>query len=391
MQYFYKKNQYKDVLASTLFQSPRRVLYFSPKQKARIDNEDEVDVHWPVKSRKKPLIQNPEYVCDMAIGSDYTNGTRQAVQWGPCEFITAALPDGTIYMHYPDFSGREFLLKLPGVDNVIQWNNEGDLLALSLKGGKIGICDVKMKKMVRTANWLPFKGKITYIVYTTDFLIIATTIGMIILWDHDLTQIISKCQAHKGIIFSAKLSCNENYLATNGDDSYIRIWHLPSMSLMFQVHCDSHPVMAIDWHPWKESVLSIGKSTRNSFCTLWDINKPENVHTGINLNGARVDCLAFNPNSAELVVGFWLDRPIDGKLPHNIVVQSNLNTVVDDMNFHSTRLSYLLWDKSGKRLASLGPDENLAIWNFFGKEKEKKYKLPIKETSIFKDNIYSIR
>uniref|UniRef100_A0A182JDD4 WD_REPEATS_REGION domain-containing protein n=1 Tax=Anopheles atroparvus TaxID=41427 RepID=A0A182JDD4_ANOAO len=49
-----------------------------------------------------------------------------------------------------------------------------------------------------------------------------------------------------------------------------------------------------------------------------------------------------------------------------IVVLASMDRVVDVMRNHDDSIVHLLWSPDGKQLASVGHDETLTIWNFFG-------------------------
>ncbi|XP_044760072.1 cell division cycle 20.2, cofactor of APC complex-like [Coccinella septempunctata] len=392
MQYFYKKSQYKDLLINTLFRSPRRVLYFSPEQKARKENDkNEGGNDWPVKARRKPLITSPEYVCDLALADTCLDWTRQSLDWGSSSSI-GVIHKRCVYTYNPD-KDITFQTLIVGEDvgHCLKWCNDGKQLAVSLREGEFGIWDLEKGKMWRRGGHLSkfSKGEVSHIATTNGFFVTAHKNGMLQIWDHNLFPVELKFRAHKGTILSAKISCNGKYLATNGTDSFVRIWSLPHCEKILEAQCE-YPVTTIDWHPWKAPLLALGRSSKNSFSTLLNVNwlSDQYKFNPFDFSDVRVDCLAFNPVSAELVSAIWLDHPTeDSKFSHNIVVQSNLNTIVDDINFHSGRTMYLLWDKEGKRLATIGTDENLAVWKFFGKEQKKKVAVMKKDANLFREGV----
>uniref|UniRef100_A0A182SA69 WD_REPEATS_REGION domain-containing protein n=1 Tax=Anopheles maculatus TaxID=74869 RepID=A0A182SA69_9DIPT len=48
------------------------------------------------------------------------------------------------------------------------------------------------------------------------------------------------------------------------------------------------------------------------------------------------------------------------------MVLASMDRVVDVMRNHDDVIVHLLWSPDGKQLASVGYDETLTIWNFFG-------------------------
>ncbi|XP_035902179.1 protein cortex-like [Anopheles stephensi] len=76
-----------------------------------------------------------------------------------------------------------------------------------------------------------------------------------------------------------------------------------------------------------------------------------------------VTTLAFNKISGELVVCYSFT---DVNKPPEILVLASMDRVVDVMRNHDDVIVHLLWSPDGKQLASVGYDETLTIWNFFG-------------------------
>uniref|UniRef100_A0A182WX62 WD_REPEATS_REGION domain-containing protein n=1 Tax=Anopheles quadriannulatus TaxID=34691 RepID=A0A182WX62_ANOQN len=64
----------------------------------------------------------------------------------------------------------------------------------------------------------------------------------------------------------------------------------------------------------------------------------------------------------------WRDDEIiiDLSKPPEILVLASMDRVVDVMRNHDDCIVHLLWSPDGKQLASVGYDETLTIWNFFG-------------------------
>ncbi|KAL3272695.1 hypothetical protein HHI36_014159 [Cryptolaemus montrouzieri] len=392
MQHLYKTSQYNNLLINKMFSSPRRVLYFSPKQRAaKVDvtsNWMKSEESWPVKARRKPLIGSPDLILDMPGIEASDTGRNQRVDWGATGFI-AAIHRDSIYTHNPDTNWRIFIKSDEDLGDCIKWSPDGTQLAMSLKYGKIGVWDIRTEKIVHMSSNRLFQ--VSCMVYTSRQLITGDDNGVIQTWSHSLLLLKTIYGAHSNIL-NMKVSCNERYLATYGTGSKIKIWALPMCKEMFYIFpVNTTPLLALDWHPWKESLLAIGQPSKDSLCTLWNINHPEDIVIDeYSQHRPKIDCLAFNPISAELAISFWLTGQGEDQYSQNIVVQSSLNRIVDDMNFHTTRTPYLLWDKDGKRLASVGADENLAIWDFFGadnKEKCKKTLFPKKISILEKGTI----
>ncbi|KAK9893062.1 hypothetical protein WA026_023458 [Henosepilachna vigintioctopunctata] len=392
MHQLYKRNQYNNLLVNGMFSYPRKVLYFSPEQKANQNVLCDTVISeesWPVKARRKPLINSPDLILDMPdIGISDEIGTCQKVDWGTSGHI-AMIHKDSIHTSNPDDNMRLIIKSDKPLGNCLKWDRDGKKVAIALQNGGLAIWDMESEKLIRNTSWDNLYGEISAIVYTSRHLVTGHSNGMILLWNNNLIILKTVNYAHSKAILTLKVSCNENYLATTSVDGFLRIWDMPNLNELFQIISYPSPIRCLDWHPWKESIVVIGKSNKDSFCTLWNVNKPNDVITEQHPNDPNVDGLTFNPLSGELVVSIWYSKPDEGQLSQHIVVQSSLTKVVDDMNFHTTRCPYLLWDKSGTRLASAGADENLAIWNFFGEKSKRavKFSSISRKRSIFETTI----
>ncbi|XP_074030246.1 uncharacterized protein isoform X3 [Leptinotarsa decemlineata] len=149
---------------------------------------------------------------------------------------------------------------------------------------------------------------------------------------------------------------------------------------------DFESFKAVDWHPWRDSLLAVGGPI---YSTIWNVNTGKIIsfreHPHSN---SSVDCLSFNPVSAELVVTYWSLKE-NGGSENYISVLKNLDSVVDEIRYNNGRVPYLLWDCTGTKLATASSDENLCIWDFFGTSSklEKKYLKTKKKT--FTMNMFS--
>ncbi|XP_048526745.1 protein FIZZY-RELATED 1 isoform X2 [Dendroctonus ponderosae] len=129
------------------------------------------------------------------------------------------------------------------------------------------------------------------------------------------------------------------------------------------------------WHPWKNSILVIGYIPDNKI-SVWNINSRKCIDYSTveplfkKASDCILDYLTFCPMSGELVVSFYYENS-DSDEDNGcnfLTVFSDLHTRVDEIRYHVGRVPYALWNQHGTKLATLSTDENLVIWDFFGKE-----------------------
>ncbi|XP_058118960.1 protein cortex-like [Anopheles coustani] len=168
--------------------------------------------------------------------------------------------------------------------------------------------------------------------------------------------------AHNSLILMIKFSCGFKYLATGDLDGEVYIWSWSAGQLAVIKHMIASFVF-FDWHPWREDEIVIADSEP----VLISLHHVPSRQVVSYYRREEPDCivtaLSFNKVSGELVVCFTYAD--DDKQPE-IVVLASLDRVVDVLRNHEESIVHLLWSPDGKQLASIGHDETLTIWNFFG-------------------------
>ncbi|XP_057667953.1 uncharacterized protein LOC130900951 isoform X2 [Diorhabda carinulata] len=135
---------------------------------------------------------------------------------------------------------------------------------------------------------------------------------------------------------------------------------------------------AIAWHPWKDSLLVVGDVDR---FYLWNVQNM-NMLRSIKFENSYIDCLAFNPLSAELLLSVTFCENDDREMSY-LKVMKNLDQVVDEVRCNEFRIPYLLWDHTGTKLGTASTEESFCIWNFFGRTTKEEKKFLKKEKRSF--------
>uniref|UniRef100_A0A182WEM5 Uncharacterized protein n=1 Tax=Anopheles minimus TaxID=112268 RepID=A0A182WEM5_9DIPT len=168
---------------------------------------------------------------------------------------------------------------------------------------------------------------------------------------------------HKALIIAIKFSCGSKYMASADDLGQLYIWYWNGGHLT-PITCWTSSMCAFfDWHPWCEDEIVIADS-EPIMIALYHVPSREVVSYY-----RRQDCdcivttLSFNKISGELVVCYSFT---DINKQPEILVLASMDRVVDVMRNHDDVIVHLLWSPDGKQLASVGYDETLTIWNFFG-------------------------
>ncbi|XP_040169304.1 protein cortex isoform X1 [Anopheles arabiensis] len=179
----------------------------------------------------------------------------------------------------------------------------------------------------------------------------------------NINQCESKYCVHKGSIIAIKFSCGCRYMATADDLGQLYLWHWSAGNLTPITNWDSSMCAFFDWHPWREDEIVIADS-EPILIALYHVPSRQVLSY---YQRRESDCilttLSFNKLSGELVVCYSFT---DLSKPPEILVLASMDRVVDVMRNHDDCIVHLLWSPDGKQLASVGYDETLTIWNFFG-------------------------
>lgn len=358
-------------------------------------SEDIIPIHsqnelWPAKCRRKPVISSPDYILDVP---DIKLKNSNIIDWGVTDYM-ATIYGHEVYIHKLNENKNIISNSNGDVGKFLKWNKSGTQLAVSLRHNFLGVYDPFIKNGIYTCKRAPHTllPKVTVIEYTSKYLLVGTGYGYVQFWTTDLqTKYIDALKAHEGACISLKVSCREQYLLTWGKDKFLKIWDLrskkPLINIIFKEKL-CNPVF--DWHPWREPIFAIGNLEKN-FYNIINVNEVKtsflsDVYCYKDGLYDVVHNIKFNPISAELVVSFTKSFS-DGNVVSNIIVLGSSSNVIDELNYHEASVCHLLWNYDGTKLATAGEDENLGIWEFFGK-KDKVHKEEDKEPNNWG---YSIR
>ncbi|KAB0793744.1 hypothetical protein PPYR_13364 [Photinus pyralis] len=318
--------------------------------------------------------------------------SQHSTDWGSTGYLASVFA-GEVYLWSSQKNDPKRVTNTGGkVGKCIRWNKNGTALAMAYELKGLAIFNSVKNKIVyeETCNCLS-ACCITAMEWTTsNMLITGCKLGRVVVWDEQLRYETDRFWSHDGMIIEMRLSCDEKYLVTSGEDNNVRIWFWPQLREHFQVSYTA-PVRGIAWHPWNYSLLAIGGGVGQGCVTIWNASSMQQKgrKSPKENNAFAVDSLAWNPLTGELVVSYWHRRTNNDGVPRSsIIVLSNLTTEVDEIEWHVGRVLYLLWGNGGATLATAATDENLCMWNFFGNSPDTLKKLKKKKRDLCSSGNY---
>lgn len=337
-----------------------------------IRNIEELD--WPCKPRSKPLSYS-ESTHEMPGFDEYRNGYN-IVDWSRSGQIAAGFDSSLVLWSPPtkDTETHPIAFDLRHL-KALKFGPDGNLLALGIKGlatSLLQICQKSGAKLISKGTFRfpkeTFNESISNIEWesTGQNIICGMSTGIVLIHSYPQMNRVHRFSCHKTTISNIKYSIYNAFIAITDIDGNLSILrNKPNFEQFFeqkQAHC-------IEWHPWIETNLFIGCKSPASIYLLDLKSKTTIAHYRRNDLQYKLCAMSINPLSAELVVSF--SHQENGVTHSDILVMASMNRIVDNISAHKDDVHYILWDPSGTKVATVGRDESLNIWNFFGNSQRK--------------------
>lgn len=171
----------------------------------------------------------------------------------------------------------------------------------------------------------------------------------------------AKLTGHKQEVCGLKWNCDDNQLASGGNDNKLFVWDKLTQQPLYKFAEHTAAVKAIAWSPHQHGTLASGGGTADRKIRFW------NTLTGQAINeidtGSQVCNLAWSKNSNEIVSthGFSENQIVVWKYPS----MSQVATLTG----HTYRVLYLAMSPDGQVIVTGAGDETLRFWNCFAKSK----------------------
>nr|CAH7741650.1 unnamed protein product [Callosobruchus chinensis] len=296
--------KYVGQLKSSIFGASiqKKVLQFSSRQSCEESAQETLkpssDV-WPVKPRRKPLLKTPSIILDLPDIQNHLD-CSSPLDWGALGYI-ATIYEKEVHFWHPEGKAIGATSTSRQVGNCLKWNRQGNLLAFATEyvHGKCAVWDIRSQKVIDASSccFLFSLGEITAIEWTkSNDIITGCTNGHVRSWRLGIKKM--RRSQIDSAISCIKLSSQEMYCAVvSSNNAFLKLLTWPKMDSHFDIHSQGiGEKISIDWHPWKDCLLAVGQSKS---ILIWNVNTLTVVG---HISSHRVDAVAFNPISGELLV-----------------------------------------------------------------------------------------
>jgi len=182
-------------------------------------------------------------------------------------------------------------------------------------------------------------------------------------WDAASGSSVLTYQGHWDRVLCTAWSPDGNLLASAGNDGTVQIWDPLTASLILAYREHSQPVLALSWSPDGKRMAS---ACEDQTIQIWDTisGQPLHIHRS---HGSRTLALGWSPDGKSVAFGgedkqiqVWsIQRERAGFLTSLLLHSRGQFTY----RGHFGRVNALAWSPAGQRVASVGSDKTLQVWD----------------------------
>lgn len=273
------------------------------------------------------------------------------VDWSSSNILGVGL-SRSVYLWNAASGGVSKLCQLPENDLVtsVAWLQEGKYLAVGSHRGIVQIWDAEAERKLRTMDG--HSSRVGSLAWHGHILSSGSRDKSILLRDvRDPGSYFRRLTGHKQEICGLKWSCEDDKLASGGNDNKLFVWNSTSDTPLLKFTEHIAAVKAIAWSPHQRGILASGGGTADRRIKFW------NTMTNRQINeidtGSQICNLVWSKNSNEIVSahGYSQNQIAIWKYPSMRQVTA--------LTGHTCRVLYLAISPDGQTIVSGAGDETL--------------------------------
>ena len=369
----------------------KRVLRFSKKLQDRENIEKIVET--PKRKKKYNINKKPIRVLEAPnlIDDYYLN----LVCWSNTNLIGVGLQDSIFLYNFLNNNIKHHLnltelyeenLEDSDIDYSpyvcsLSFNDSGKNLAVSDSNGQILITDIEKHKIVSNSH-INTK-RIGSLHWQENLLVSGSRDKTIRIFDlrQKMCNPVISFSGHLQEICGVKISPDNNYIASGGNDNQLLVWDLRRMELYASLGKHEAAVKALAWCPKKKNILVSGSGTSDRKLRIFDVNRKKQlsiIDTGSQICNVTFDkegdtLLSTHGYSLNQLIVWNMKKGFTGLIKEDVLIA------------HKLRVLYLANSPCGKYVVTGAGDETLRIWNVFQNRTEKSKK------SVLSRNLLRLR
>ena len=265
--------------------------------------------------------------------------------------------------HYLQGLFHNDLIKLPhdhaGLGGGVAYNRQGTRIATVISGqladedplpGEVRIWDARTGELLET--WTGPSG-LHRIAFHPDGnkLALATTDGMILLWNANTGAELLRRQMHRGRIGALAFSPDGTVVASAGADGSIKVWDSTTANISADIPAHAEEIQTVAFHP---SVPILASGSSDATVKLWRLPTGKELRT---LRGHKLAILsvAFSPDGESLVSASG-----NGNLK---IWDVESGRITQSMTSDTGGVLNVVYSPDGRYLAKAGKDGSVRVWH----------------------------
>ncbi|KAL4592967.1 hypothetical protein LXL04_005976 [Taraxacum kok-saghyz] len=289
------------------------------------------------------------------------------VDWGATNTLAIALGNSVYLWNAFDGSTSELLSTDDDTGPVtsVKWAPDGRHIAVGFNNSEVQLWDASINRLMRTLRE-GHGGRVGSLDWTNHILTTGSMDSLII--NHDVrirSHITTTYIGHNQEVCGLKWSTSGQQLASGGNDNIVNVWNLGSNQRIHRFTDHTSAVKALAWCPFQSNLLASGGGAGDQSVKFW------NVNTGVCLDsvntGSQVSSLLWSRHEREILSshGFNENQLVLWKYPSMVKMT--------ELHGHTSRVLNMTQSPDGYKVASVGADETLRLWNAFGTPEENKH------------------
>ena len=284
------------------------------------------------------------------------------MSWGEDNILAVALED-ELYLYEEDTGCVDLLMRVTNDEYIssVSWcRSPGSkhILSIGFGSGRVELWDCYELRRIRI--YTEQIDRVSCLAWSQQGLTSAGKGLQILQHDPRSSNVIRRYRGHLNEVCGLKWNEDGSTLASGDNGDLLCLWDARMYREGPRLYLRNHTaaVKALDWCPFQRGMLASGGGTADKTIKLWDSNSGKllsSIYTGSQVSGliwsshSRELCSSHGYNSHELVL--WR---FNGKLE-----------MMKNFTGHTQRVLGIEASPDGRRVASIGSDEQLRLWDVF--------------------------
>lgn len=272
------------------------------------------------------------------------------LDWSLQDVVTIGLNDSAYAYHAKTKKVAELFVLEDGYISCV--GSSGTVVGLGTSHGVLEILDqVTQKRVLEIAV---DKMRIPSISWNNSVVSVGLRNGTVKHFDLRSGSLVHALKLHSMEVCGLQWSPDKKYLASGGNDNLVQISQLGRASVVCTFGKHRGAVKAMDWCPWRSSILATGGGTKDRTIRFWDVNdRCEEKRYEVE---SQVCSIKFVSRYKEMVTSH-------GYVENNICIwKANKMKCISSFGKHDARVLHMALSPDQCVVASVSADENLKFW-----------------------------